>query len=124
MDRPHRVHAQRRLPIQPRRLAVARAFSILLVDDDAASIKLLRRALAELGQLRFATSGADALRLAHAAVPDLVLLDVEMPGMDGCEVGRVMKAAPELHEVPIIFITSHDGIDQEVTGLTLGAADF
>jgi diguanylate cyclase (GGDEF)-like protein len=103
---------------------VPRAFSILLVDDDAASIKLLRRALAELGQLRFATSGPDALRLARAAVPDLVLLDVEMPGMDGFDVCRLMKAAPELHDVPIIFITSHDGMEQEVTGLTLGAADF
>ena len=51
---------------------MVRASSILLVDDDAGSIKLLRRALAELGQLRFATSGPDARRLAHAAAPDLV----------------------------------------------------
>jgi diguanylate cyclase (GGDEF)-like protein len=100
------------------------AFKILLVDDDVTSIAVLRRALADLGQLRFATSGTDALRLARDSVPDLVLLDVEMPGMTGFEVCAAMKSDPLLHDVPIIFITSHDGIDQEVTGLTLGAADF
>jgi diguanylate cyclase (GGDEF)-like protein len=100
------------------------AFKILLVDDDVTSIAVLRRALADLGQLRFATSGTDALRLARDSVPDLVLLDVEMPGMTGFEVCAAMKSDPLLHDIPIIFITSHDGIDQEVTGLTLGAADF
>jgi diguanylate cyclase (GGDEF)-like protein len=98
--------------------------SILLVDDDPTSIVALRQALAGEGQLRFATSGPDALRLARARVPDLVLLDVEMPGMTGFEVCAAMKADPVLQDVPIIFITSHDDLEQEVTGLTLGAADF
>ena len=99
-------------------------FKILLVDDDVTSIAVLRRALAELGQLRFATSGADALRLARESVPDLVLLDVDMPGMSGFDVCSTMKRDPLLHDVPIIFITSHDGVDQEIAGLTLGAVDF
>lgn len=98
--------------------------SILLIDDDPTSIALLRKPLGELGQLRFARSGDDGLRLARARVPDLVLLDVEMPGMSGFEVCAQMKADLELRDVPIIFITSHDELDQEITGLDLGAADF
>ena len=98
--------------------------SILLVDDDPTSIAILGRTLGELGQLRFATSGADALRLARLRVPDLILLDVEMPGMTGFEVCAEMKRDELLRDVPIIFITSHDELEQEVTGLTLGAADF
>ena len=98
--------------------------SILLVDDDLTTVSLLRRPLGELGQLRFAQSGTDGLRLAHAQPPDLVLLDVEMPAMSGFDVCKAMKADPVLCDVPIIFITSHDELDQEVTGLTLGAADF
>lgn len=103
---------------------VSDAFKILLIDDDITTIGVLRQALGELGQLRFATSGGDALRLARDSVPDLVLLDVEMPGMSGFEVCAEMKRDPVLHDVPVIFITSHDGMDQELTGLALGAADF
>ncbi|HEY0194551.1 MAG TPA: diguanylate cyclase [Kofleriaceae bacterium] len=98
--------------------------SILLVDDDPTSIAMLGRTLGELGQLRFATSGLDALRLARQRVPDLILLDVEMPGMTGFEVCAEMKRDDLLRDVPIIFITSHDELEQEVTGLTLGAVDF
>ena len=99
-------------------------FKILLVDDDIASIAVLRRALGDLGQLRFATSGPDALRLARDSPPDLVLLDVELPGLTGFEVCAAMRRDPVLHDIPIIFITSHDSIEDEVTGLTLGAVDF
>ncbi|HET9622363.1 MAG TPA: diguanylate cyclase [Kofleriaceae bacterium] len=105
-------------------MSAANTSSILLVDDDLMSIATLRQALSEVGQLRFATSGSDALRLARQRVPDLVLLDVEMPGMTGFEVCTAMKQDPVLRDVPIIFITSHDAIEQEVTGLSLGAADF
>jgi diguanylate cyclase (GGDEF)-like protein len=103
---------------------VASPSSILLVDDDPTSIALLRQTLSELGQLRFATSGTDALRVARQRIPDLVLLDVEMPGMTGFEVCAAMKQDELLRDVPIIFITSHDELEQEVTGLSLGAADF
>jgi diguanylate cyclase (GGDEF)-like protein len=98
--------------------------SILLIDDDLTSVSLLRRPLSGLGQLRFARSGADGLRLARKRVPDVVLLDVEMPGISGFDVCTAMKSEAGLRDVPIIFITSHDSIDQEVTGLNLGAADF
>jgi PleD family two-component response regulator len=93
-------------------------------SPDLTSIAMLRRTLGEVGQLRFATSGVDALRLARQRVPDLVLLDVEMPGMTGFEVCTAMKQDPLLRDVPIIFITSHDALEEEVTGLSLGAADF
>jgi DNA-binding response OmpR family regulator len=66
----------------------------------------------------------DALRMARQSVPDLVLLDIEMPGMSGFEVCAAMKETPLLMDVPIIFITSHDDPEHEVAGLALGASDF
>jgi diguanylate cyclase (GGDEF)-like protein len=97
---------------------------ILLVDDDPAMIQQLGRILAGLGSLRFATSGVDALRLARASLPDLVLLDAEMPGMSGFEVCKALKADPELADVPVIFVSSHTDSAFEVSGFELGAADF
>ena len=100
------------------------SFNILLVDDDPTVIGVLGTILQEFGRLRFATSGQDALRMARQSVPDLILLDIEMPGMSGFEVCAAMKEMPLLMDVPIIFITSHEDDEHEVTGLALGAADF
>jgi len=97
---------------------------ILIVDDDPGAIQLLGRVLGELGAVRFATSGADALRLARESVPDLILLDAEMPGMSGFEVCKALKADPGLADVPVIFVTSHAGQAFEISGFELGAADF
>lgn len=97
---------------------------ILLVDDDPGSIGLMARMLADLGSLRFASSGADGLRLARAAVPDLVLLDTEMPGMTGFETCRALKADTATADVPVIFVTSHRESAFEVAGFEVGAADF
>ncbi len=97
---------------------------ILLVDDDPIAIQLLARILAGMGSLRFATSGADALRLALELKPDLVLLDAEMPGMGGFQVCAAFKADPLLADVPVIFVTSHSDPAFEVSGFDLGAADF
>ena len=79
---------------------------ILLVDDDPGAIKLLSRILSDSGNLRFATNGEDALRLAREAVPDLILLDAEMPGMSGYQVFKALKAEPRLADVAVIFVTS------------------
>ena len=98
--------------------------TILIVDDDPLAIAVLARILDGFGRLRFATSGADALRLARLEVPTLVLLDVEMPEIGGFDVCALMKADPVLHAVPVIFITSHDDTAREVAGLTAGAVDF
>jgi len=98
--------------------------NILLVDDDPGAIQLLGRILSESGNLRFATSGEDALRLARESLPDLILLDAEMPGMSGFQVCEALKAEPALADVPVIFVTSHNEPAFEVSGFDLGAVDF
>jgi diguanylate cyclase (GGDEF)-like protein len=97
---------------------------ILLVDDDPGSIQVMARIIADVGNLRFATNGADALRLAREFPPDLVLLDAEMPGMSGFDICRALKSDPALANVPVIFVTSHSEPAFEVSGFELGAADF
>lgn len=99
-------------------------FSILLVDDDPMVIRILSRILCEFAPLRFATSGRVALKLARESVPDLVLLDVEMPEFTGFDICKTFKSDPGLAAVPIIFITSHESPQLEAIGLQLGAADF
>ncbi|WP_018151410.1 diguanylate cyclase [Leeia oryzae] len=98
--------------------------NILLVDDDPSSIQVLSKALTGLGRIRFATSGADALRLALEVPPDLVLLDAEMPGMNGFQVCQAMKSEPVLANIPVIFVTGHSEESMEESGLALGAVDF
>jgi diguanylate cyclase (GGDEF)-like protein len=99
-------------------------FSILLVDDDPTVIHILSHMLSDFAPLRFAPSGKVALKLAHQSVPDLVLLDVEMPEISGFEVCKSFKSDPLLAEVPIIFVTSHESQQLEAIGIQLGAADF
>lgn len=97
--------------------------SILIVDDDPASIQVLGRMLAEQGQLRFALSGAEGLRMAQEAPPDLLLLDADMPGLDGFEVCTRLKSDPVLADVPVIFVTAHSDTQTELAGLAAGAVD-
>jgi CheY-like chemotaxis protein len=80
---------------------------ILLVDDNPAMIQVLAKALSGVGQLLFATNGEAALRLARQGLPDLILLDAEMPGLSGYEVCEALKADPALADVPVIFVTGH-----------------
>jgi diguanylate cyclase (GGDEF)-like protein len=108
-------------PPHDHRLATA---NILLVDDDPTAVAALRRAVATLGELRFALSGADALRLVHEQAPDLILLDAEMPGLGGIEVCRALKSDPRSAEIPIIFVTGRTDEAFELAGLQAGAADF
>jgi len=97
---------------------------ILLVDDDPGSIQVMGRILNGIGQLHFATSGEEALRLARESAPDLMLLDAEMPGMSGFQVLEALKAEPKLADVPVIFVTCHSDAAFEVAGFEMGAADF
>src|SRR5450631_2410370 len=97
---------------------------ILLVDDDPGAIQLLGGLLANVATLWFATNGKDALRLAREVVPDLILLDAEMPGMTGFQLLQALKAEAELADVPVIFITSHTEAGFEVSALEMGAVDF
>jgi len=99
-------------------------FSILLVDDDCTVVRILSHILKDFGPLRFATSGRLALKLARESVPDLVLLDVDMPELSGFEVCKQFKSDKALAQVPIIFVTSHESPQLETLGIQLGAADF
>ena len=97
---------------------------ILLIDDTPANLFTLGAALASEFDLQVATSGAMGLELAAEAPPDLILLDVMMPGMDGHETCRRLKADPLLQAVPVIFVTALRDSDAESQGLALGAADY
>jgi len=97
---------------------------ILVVDDEPANLNLMRQILKNDYDLAFAKSGADAFSNLQKQVPDLVLLDVMMPGMDGYEVCEKLKADPRLSDVPVIFCTAMTEEGDEVRGFKLGAADY
>ncbi|MES2889349.1 MAG: response regulator [Pseudomonadota bacterium] len=101
-----------------------RRSQILLVDDDASTIHLLGRMLAAEGDIRFTTSGPDALGLVHKMAPDVILLDIDMPGKNGLEICRALQNDARLSQVPVIILTSHAQPATEVWALELGAADF
>lgn len=97
---------------------------ILCVDDEVNNLKVLRVALQGTYDLLFAKSGKEALALASERQPDLILLDVMMPEMDGFEVCRRLKQDAQLAAVPVIFVTAlQDEADEEV-GLECGAVDY
>lgn len=99
--------------------------TILVVDDAPENIDVLRGLLHEQYLLRPAINGELALRLVQVTpVPDLILLDVMMPGMDGYEVCRRLKADPLTRDIPVIFVTAKTETEDEVQGLSLGAADY
>jgi signal transduction histidine kinase len=97
---------------------------ILIVDDDPVVVQSLGKSLASVARLRFAMRGDVALRLMKEAVPDLVLLDANMPGMSGFDVMDAMAADPALAGVPVIMITGDAGDRQERAVLEKGAVDF
>jgi diguanylate cyclase (GGDEF)-like protein len=97
---------------------------VLVVDDEPANIHVLADALRGLYDVRFATGGERALELASRHPVDLVLADVVMPGMDGFELLRRLKAEPATRHVPVIFVTAMDEIGDEERGLMLGAVDY
>ena len=98
---------------------------VLVVDDGAANRELIEACLADVEcEVRLASDGLHALRMIEASPPDLVLLDVQMPGMDGYEVCRRIKAEPDLRLVPVVMITALDSTDDRVTALEAGADDF
>jgi diguanylate cyclase (GGDEF)-like protein len=98
---------------------------ILIVDDEIANIEVLNAALEDDFEICFATSGEEAIRITLAVLPDLILLDVLMPGIDGYEVCRRLKEDHHLvADVPIIFVTGLGDQEAEVRGLLLGAIDY
>lgn len=97
---------------------------ILIVDDEISNIEIISATLEEDYEICFALSGEQALEVAHAARPDLIILDIVMPGMDGYELCRLIKLDPVLADVPVIFATALGAADAEVRGLSLGAIDY
>jgi len=98
---------------------------ILVVDDVEANVRLLEAKLtAEYYDVISASDGPSALKLAAAEQPDIILLDVMMPGMDGFEVCRRLKDDPVTRHIPIVLVTALDGRQDRVTGLEAGADEF
>ncbi|WP_436641273.1 PleD family two-component system response regulator [Microbaculum sp. FT89] len=98
---------------------------VLVVDDTPANVKLLQvRLTAEYFEVVSATNGYQALELAERSACDIILLDVMMPGMDGFETCRRLKANPATHHIPVVMITALDSPEDRVQGLKAGADDF
>ncbi len=99
--------------------------SILMVDDDPLNLKVLTETIKDLGYtLLAARSGDDAIRIAAKAHPTLILLDIQMPGIDGYETCRRLKADPLTQDIAVIFLTALQSTADKVKGLSLGAVDF
>lgn len=98
---------------------------ILVVDDQLLSTRLLERRLVRSEMKVYsATNGTEGLKLAREAKPDVILLDIVMPGMDGISVCKELKKDKELKEIPVIFITARTGTQDKLEGFNVGAADF
>ncbi len=98
---------------------------ILIVDDVPDNIRVLSRMLVDdEHEISAATGGRQALKLAASCAPDLILLDVMMPEMDGYQVCAALKADPLLRTIPVIFITALSDVEDETWGLGLGAVDY
>ena len=97
---------------------------LLVVDDQPINIQVMFQIFAADFQVFMATSGAQALTMCRENPPDLVLLDIVMPGMDGFEVCAQLKTTESTRDIPVIFVTAHTDAAQETRGLEAGAVDF
>ena len=97
---------------------------ILIVDDEPGNIKILSNVLAQDYALSVATNGKQALKIARVQSPEIILLDMIMPEMDGIEVCQALKAGEETKDIPVIFVTSMSDTANEERGLDAGAVDY
>jgi len=97
---------------------------ILIVDDEPGNIKILSSVLAGDYTLSVATGGKQALQIAEVQCPDIILLDMVMPEMDGIEVCQALKASEATCDIPVIFVTSMSDVVNEERGLEAGAVDY
>ena len=102
----------------------SRKFTILAVDDTPENLDVVKGILARDYVVKVAINGPMALKIVEKMPPDLVLLDVMMPGMDGYEVCRRLKENPATRDIPVIFLTAMDQTKDEARGFSLGAADY
>src|SRR5690349_1524014 len=113
------------MPRPSMRVTMTKTTTILIVDDEPSGRETLAALLHTQGyNLAFAADGRGALTQAAALNPDLILLDVMMPEMDGFEVCRQLRGTPGLAEVPIMLITALDDRDSRLLGIEAGADDF
>ncbi|KAF0189340.1 MAG: response regulator containing a CheY-like receiver domain and an HD-GYP [Desulfobulbaceae bacterium] len=99
--------------------------TILIVDDAPENLAVLNELLQPTYRVRVATSGEKALQIAASSpMPDLIMLDVMMPGMDGYEVFTRLRATPRTCNIPVIFVTAMDSAEAELRGLEVGAVDY
>lgn len=99
--------------------------TVLVVDDAPANIRVVNEILHNSYKVRIATNGAKALEMASAPpTPDLILLDIVMPGMDGYEVCTKLKANPDTQDIPVIFLTGQTETTDETRGFEVGAVDY
>jgi CheY-like chemotaxis protein len=97
---------------------------LLVVDDEPLSIEILGKVLGDKYEILAALCGEDALKISTTCLPDLIMLDISMPGMDGYEVCRRLKEKESTRNIPVIFITALEGDEREEQGLALGANDY
>lgn len=97
---------------------------ILIVDDVPTNVQILAEALSSIYRIKVASNGMDALKIAQREQPDLILLDVMMPEMDGFEACRCLKTDAHTCKIPVIFVTAKDAASDEELGLNLGAVDY
>jgi len=98
---------------------------ILVTDDDPFSLKITSLTLTKAGyQVSTAQNGAEALELVGQIKPDLIILDVMMPGMDGYQVCRNLRKRPELAHLPIMMLTANDSLEQKIQGFQAGTDDY
>lgn len=98
---------------------------ILIVDDTPANLKLLSQILTAKGyKIRIAVNGSQALASVNMAQPDLILLDIKMPGMNGFEVCRQLKTNPKTNNIPVIFISALDNLQNKLDGFHAGGLDY
>ena len=99
--------------------------TILIIDDTPANLKTLASMLKEEYRIIIAKSGEEGLKLLREGLaPNLILLDIVMPGMDGYEVCRELKSGPATEKIPVLFITAKDTTEDKREGLSLGAAAY
>jgi C4-dicarboxylate-specific signal transduction histidine kinase len=101
-------------------------YSLLVVDDQPANIELMGKTLMDDYEVRAVTNGREALEVVSSSIdlPDLILLDIMMPEMDGYDVCRWLKADARTRDIPVIFVTARNTDEDETAGLTMGAVDY
>jgi len=97
---------------------------LLFVDDDPVFLELMNAAIAKEYMVSLAQTGEEGLRLAEELTPDMIFLDINMPGMDGYEICTELKNNVQLRHIPVIFISANTAVDDEWKGLNLGAVDY